>query len=101
MLFAPPSGTSPGMITGQGGNYTPDANGYYSVSSQVDIRALVLNGYVPVEVQTKPDLVLALTALAPSATINTYGTASAVTPTADYVKLVPLSMDLVFAGLEI
>lgn len=98
-LLKVPSGVpTPGKITGYAATYSPDANGNYTVTDREDLRVLIRNGYTVIEADVRNDMIVALTGVNPSATLNTYGTAQTVTPAAANVKLKPMSLDLVFGG---
>jgi hypothetical protein len=97
----PPSGgtTGVGTVYGNATNYTADASGNYTITFYKDVDALLNQGWSIVKTgNTTPDFLVDLTGIAPSATLNTYGPATILSPTADYASVKPLSCDLIFGG---
>jgi hypothetical protein len=88
-----------GTLAGLGANYTPDADGNYTITFWKDVDACQNAGWTVVKPgDVGPDLFPALTGIAPSATLNTYGAVTTIAPSADFASLKPLSCDIVFAG---
>ncbi len=101
VVMRPPTGGTAGVgtIQGLGANYSPDASGDYSIPFYKDVQALLQAGWTVVKAaNTAPDYLVDLTGINPSATLNTYGTAQLISPTADFASVKPLSFSIVFGG---
>lgn len=99
VIMRPPYGAEAGTIQGKAANYTPNADGTYTIPSYSEALALMGAGWkVEEEGSQAEDFVLSALAVAVGQTGGTYGAATAWGPDTGNASMIPLSLDIVFGG---